>query len=288
MYNSGYMRRYNHYFLLLFLFLLLMSCRSAEEAANEAVPSAVQVMFANDDFAVTSSRITMVMWDGTEVASPKSVEVTLLSLDENNDATEIGRGTAQEYRDYEQPYWTIAPAFPKAGRYGLTIDVVTEDGKKASVNRFIEVTDQPRSPVIGSRPPASKNRTLATTAIDKLSSDPNPLPDLYQMTVAEALESNRPTVITFSTPAFCQTKICAPVLESIKKVHEQYGKQANFLHLEVYKEFQPLTLSDEMGEWGLTTEPWTFVLNDKGEVTARLGGPVSPKELTDALAPLLP
>lgn len=71
-------------------------------------------------------------------------------------------------------------------------------------------------------------------------------------------------------------------------MHKKYGKQANFIHLEVYKEFQPLTLSDEMGEWGLTTKPWTFVLNDKGEVTARLGGPVSPKELTDALAPLLP
>lgn len=127
----------------------------------------------------------MVMWDGTEVASPKSVEVTLLSLDENNDATEIGKRSTQEYRDYEQPYWTIT-AFPKAGLYGLTIDVVTEDGKKESVNRFIEVTDQTTLSCdwVAAR---LENRTVATTPIDKLSSDPSPLLDLYQMTVAEAL-----------------------------------------------------------------------------------------------------
>jgi hypothetical protein len=38
-----------------------------------------------------------------------------------------------------------------------------------------------------------------------------------------------------------------------------------------------------MGEWNLTSEPWTFVIDRKGTITARLGGPVSRRELTQSL-----
>jgi hypothetical protein len=59
--------------------------------------------------------------------------------------------------------------------------------------------------------------------------------------------------------------------------------EANFIHIEVYQEFEPLVLADEIGEWGLTSEPWTFVLDQQGMITARLGGPVSPRELLAAV-----
>jgi hypothetical protein len=42
-----------------------------------------------------------------------------------------------------------------------------------------------------------------------------------------------------------------------------------------------------MDQWGLTSEPWTFVLDDEGKVAYRFGGPVSPRELTAALEPLV-
>jgi hypothetical protein len=95
-------------------------------------------------------------------------------------------------------------------------------------------------------------------------------------------------VITFATPAFCQTDICAPVVDSVEAVYEEFGAQANFIHVEVYKLFDPLTIADEVTEWGLSSEPWTFVLDENGAVVARLGGPVSPQEITAVLEPLLP
>ncbi|NIP26954.1 MAG: thioredoxin family protein, partial [Phycisphaerae bacterium] len=81
--------------------------------------------------------------------------------------------------------------------------------------------------------------TLATEPdITSLTSGSDPVPGLYQMTVAEALASGRPTVVTLATPAFCQTDICAPVVDSVEAVYEDYKDQANFLHLEIYKDFQ--------------------------------------------------
>jgi hypothetical protein len=57
--------------------------------------------------------------------------------------------------------------------------------------------------------------------------------------------------------------------------------------MEIYKEFNPLVLADEVDEWRLSSEPWIFVLDPEGKVVARLGGPVSPRELSAALEPLL-
>lgn len=34
------------------------------------------------------------------------------------------------------------------------------------------------------------------------------------------------------------------------------GDAANFIHIEVYQDFQTLTCVPEMAEWGLSTEPW--------------------------------
>jgi thiol-disulfide isomerase/thioredoxin len=107
------------------------------------------------------------------------------------------------------------------------------------------------------------------------------------MTVAEAIASGRPTVVGFITPGLCQTRWCAPVLDSVEAVGAEVGEQANFIHVEVYEDFQELTVVDEMAEWGLTTEPWVFVLDEDGRVVARFNGPLSARELKAALTPLL-
>jgi hypothetical protein len=107
------------------------------------------------------------------------------------------------------------------------------------------------------------------------------------MTVAEAIDSGKPTVVGFLTPGLCQTKWCAPVLGSVEAVRAQTGDAANFIHIEVYDDFQKLTLVPQMAEWGLETEPWVFVLDANGDVAAKFSGPLSPRELQEALAPLL-
>ena len=241
-------------------------------------------MIASDDYHVGTPRIALILFDGLYAAEGlQNVDVRLFDL-RGDEPTVIWRGKATEYADAPVGYWTTYPEIPSAGEWGLQIEATTADGSLDKYDRLITVSDAPRSPALGDVPPASLNRTSAEFNLSELSSGSNPNPALYDMTVADALTSGKPSVITFATPAFCATQVCAPVVDTVASVYEAVGDDANFLHLEVYKDFQELTIADEMVEWNLTTEPWTFVLNVDGEVAARLGGPISQAEILQELA----
>ena len=154
----------------------------------------------------------------------------------------------------------------------------------------IDMQAESKGVALGETAPASQNRTLATEPdISKLSSGTEADPAFYQMTVQEALASERPSVVGFITPGLCQTQWCAPVLDTVVEVRDEVGDEAvNFIHIEVFNDFQALTVVPEMGEWGLDTEPWVFVLDKNGHVTAKFNGPLAPQELSEALAGVLP
>ncbi len=270
----------------LILLTVLIGCQSAASQPTPVVaePSSLQVMIASDDYHVGTPRIALVLFDGVLPAEGlQKVDVRLFDL-RGDEPTVVWEGQATEYADAPVAYWTTYPDIPATGEWGLQIEAILADGSADTYDRLLTVADTPRSPAIGDIPPASENRTAATNDLSELSSGRNPVPALYQMTVADALESGKPSVITFATPAFCQTQVCAPVVNTVEGIYEQVGDAANFLHLEVYKDFQALTVSDEMNEWSLTTEPWTFILNADGEVAARLGGPISSAEILAELA----
>lgn len=259
-----------------------------EEAAVIEGPSELQIAVATNDFAVGTPRVPFIIHDGPErVADAQTVKITAFDL--SLETQQPGwTGEAINYSDYEVPYWVAYPEVDKAGNWGLLAEVTLADGSVVQAPFTIQVLEQSESPAIGNAAPASENRTLATEPdIALLSSDNDPEPGLYQMTVAEALTSGRPTVVTLATPAFCQTDICAPVVDSVEAVYDEYKDQANFIHLEIYKDFQALETADEVTEWGLPSEPWTFVIDAEGNIVARFGGPVSPRELTEALVGLI-
>ena len=278
---------------LLTVSLLLTACAASAPPApaGTAVPfaSAIQVAVASNDFSVGTPRVPFVLFSGTQrVADAQRVKLTAFDLTPQTPAPGW-TGEAINYGDYEVPYWVAYPELPHAGNWGLAAEVTLGDGTVAQSQFAIRVDDQATSPAIGARPPASQSRTLKTEPdIHKLTSDADPDPGLYQMTVAEAMASGRPSVITFATPAYCASRLCAPVLSSVKSVYTELGDRANFIHVEVYKSFDSLVYADEMGEWGLSSEPWTFVLDGEGKVAAKFGGPLSPRELEAALIPLLP
>ena len=280
-------------FILCILFLtLLTACTSAGQAPAALTtisgPSEIQVAVAGNDFAVGAFRLPLVLYAGPERGAPAQ-KVSLVALDLSTDPpTQSWEGEATGYSDYFIPYWVAYPELTHAGNYGFRTDITLDDGSTTQAQFAIQVSSESSSPSLGSIPPASQNRTLATEPdIKKLTSDANPDPALYQLTVAEALKSDRPTVVTFATPGFCTSQLCAPVLDSVKTVYNSYKNQVNFIHIEVYKTFDPLVYSDEMAEWGLTSEPWTFVLDQTGELATKFVGPVSPEELIQSLKPLV-
>jgi hypothetical protein len=249
----------------------------------------VQVSVVATDFEVGQPRIPLVFYQGADrVADIQSVTLTAFDL-----ATEPPSpgwtGQAVNYSDYEVPYWVVYPELPHAGRWGLGGEITLADGTVTKGEVVIEALEHSSSPPVGSQAPASENRTLATEPdIHLLSSGDDPILGLYQITVAEALESGRPTVVTLATPRYCTSQICAPVVGSIEAVYADLGDEVNFIHLEIFKDFETLDYADEVEEWGLVSEPWTFVIDAEGTITASLAGPLSPRELTESLEPVLP
>lgn len=166
--------------------------------------------------------------------------------------------------------------------------LVPEGGEPLEPVGFEVLTDT-FSPGVGEPAPASDSPTSATNAIEDISTDNEPDPRFYEMTVAEAVTSGQPSVIVFATPQFCQTSACGPMLEDVKTIAAGYP-DVNFVHVEVFTGFNEpgfapdgAHLAPAVVEWGLTTEPWVFVVDARGVVTHRFEGVMDPTELEAAL-----
>jgi hypothetical protein len=181
------------------------------------------------------------------------------------------------------------PVFDKPGAWGAEITAFEPSANQALVSRVrFSVSTIAATSAIGTLPPASHNRTLATELdITKITSDDHPDPDLYRLTVADALKSGKPTLVLFATPRYCVSRMCSPTLEMLKGLKQKYGDQANFIHIEIYQDFTTFVEVPEIAEWRLPSEPWLFMLDRLGPVVAKYEGGLTRQEIEPALVELL-
>lgn len=177
----------------------------------------------------------------------------------------------------------VAPfTFAEAGRWEVSIKGADE------VNAaLVEVAADSVVPETGDPAPASITPTA--TSIEELSlvsTDPTPEPAFYDLTISDAVTNGRPTVIVFATPAFCRTAICGPTVEIAKDVAD--GRDGvDFVHVEPFvieaAQAGTLTPIEAMFDWGLATEPWVFVVDGDGVITASFEGIIGQGELEQAV-----
>ena len=143
----------------------------------------------------------------------------------------------------------------------------------------------------GDDAPRSDTRTSAGQDLSQITSDPDPDPSFYELSVAEAIASG-PSVIVFATPAWCISESCGPLLEQVKSLAPGYPG-VGFVHVEIYgnlqvQSFDDLELVPAVVEWGLPSEPWVFVIDRDGVVTASFEGAASDLELETAIGAVAP
>lgn len=182
--------------------------------------------------------------------------------------------------------YRAAVDFPTAGAWSIAI---TADGYPATEPTLVMVSEDTAMPQVGDPAPAVATRT-ATADFSEISTDPSPEPAFYSLSLDEALADARPTVVIFATPAFCTSATCGPVLESAKQVAPDHPG-VDFVHVEIYENldaesFEDLVTVEAVDAWELPSEPWVFVTDAEGTVTARFEGTVDPAELEAALAAL--
>ena len=82
----------------------------------------------------------------------------------------------------------------------------------------------------------------------------------------------KPVVITFATPAFCESRVCGPTVEVIDGVRTDYD-DVTFIHCEIFSDAGQ-TVGDPVTAWELPTEPWMFVIDADGTIVRRADGPL--------------
>jgi hypothetical protein len=183
--------------------------------------------------------------------------------------------------------------FDRAGEWGLKA-AVTRDGETHEAPFRFNVLDRTTEPAIGDDAPRSMQQTLANApSIEEIDSSSPPRSAMHEMTIADGIASGKPTVVAFATPAFCRSRLCAPVMDTVMDpLFERYGAQANFMHIE------PFVLRDLRAnfaqnpvpatrEWRLDSEPWVFVIDGEGKIAGKFEGIVAADEVEAALTAAL-
>jgi hypothetical protein len=75
------------------------------------------------------------------------------------------------------------------------------------------------------------------------------------------------------------------VVDVVQSVARRFsGSGISFIHVEVFRDNDPTKGYNRwMREWGLTSEPWTFLVGRDGRIKAEFEGSVSAAELTRAV-----
>lgn len=175
--------------------------------------------------------------------------------------------------------------FDQPGNWAVEATFRAPDGREGKVTAPFEVLSQSQTPAVGAPAPKTRNLTARdVTDLAEIDSATQPVPALHQETVAGAIEAGKPALVAFVTPGYCSTRFCGPSYEIVKKLLPVYGDKAAIIHVEVYKDPIKKIPADAVTEWKLQTEPYIFVVDRNGIVTAKFEGPVSYAELDAAMA----
>jgi hypothetical protein len=235
------------------------------------------------------------------VGSPaRTVDVALYDLGADP-ATPVVTGTARFI-------WAIEPKvgvyvfdvdFSTAGTWGAEFKTSVGGGAPETIRLGFDV--QPTSAVvaIGDPAPPSETPTLADVGGDvaKISTDDQPVKAFYETSIADAVAAKKPFVVVFATPKFCKTAQCGPTLDRVKPIAASHP-HVTFINVEPYElqtvdgQLQPvlsgdppdLTPTAATNDWRLLAEPWVFVVNRDGIITASLMLIFSDEELEAAVA----
>lgn len=97
---------------------------------------------------------------------------------------------------------------------------------------------------------------------------------MHEVSLDQALEAGRPIMLTFATPAYCETAVCGPSVEILDEVRtsRDWGETV-FIHVEIFTDGGQ-TVAEPVTEWGLPSEPWLFAIAADGTIVDRADGPL--------------
>jgi hypothetical protein len=266
----------------------------AQALKQKAGPD-VAVTMGSSDFAVGKNRVVFLVVRGNgklvtaptatvrlarEGGTPRTVGAVLEPLGAEEHGNAQGPEVEGQF-DVTEVYVAHVQA-PRAGRYWFVVDPA---GEQIQAVGTLDVRAHSRTPPLGTKAPASDNPTLADGPAKSITTARPPDTELLRYSVTDSLHAHVPFVVIFSTPAYCQSRVCGPVTEVMQHVAARYaGSGVRFIHIEIYTDNDPNKgFNRWVRQWHLPTEPWVFLVDGSGMIRAKFEGAVSLDELTRAV-----
>lgn len=293
--------------------MLAVACDSAAAPASTPSPDQsvvekggndLEAILATTVLHVGAQRIAFLLTSPQALIKVPQVEVTSVFL-EGGEAPAETKVETKLAGFHLWPYgvrgsYVTEFNLDRPGAWRLDIKVDREDFK-GETRALVNVREAGSVPHVGAIPPLSRNKTLQSVgAIEKITTSYAPDPDLYQLTIEEAVATGLPTVVVFASPAFCTSPTCGPQTETLSQLKEAHKGEANFIHVEIYDnpdliqgDLSQAALSQPVRDWrisdipGWFNESWAFVLGPDGRIAQRFEGFATLEELEEALQGVL-
>jgi hypothetical protein len=194
------------------------------------------------------------------------------------------RQAADETDPFAAVYETVVP-FDQKGPWAIL--VVTQQGNTyVAAPARVEVATKKADeiPDVGEAAPKVATDTLASVGGNEEMLDTRTPPSDMHANSFEDVLGSKPVALLFATPQLCQSRVCGPVTDIALQMKAKYGDEIEFIHQEVYVDNIPNAgLREPLQAFRLRTEPWLFVVDDDGKVSARLEGSFGLNAFEDAL-----
>lgn len=267
------------------------------------IQAAPKPALASSELVVGNERFVFGLLDpqsGEPINDAPKVEIQFFKVHDDGTATKVGDATPI-FRSENLPagVYVVRTNFTEPGKWGAIMTITREGQEPYRVRANFDVNADSAVPMIGEAAPKSVNQTVKQEKIGDICSAA-PADDMHDMTIAEAVESGKPTLILFAAPGFCPSFTCGPDLELVQNLKSKYAGKVNFLHIESPNSIQTHTHEGPVDpnhrqveghygvlkpqvktaeEWGLATEPWLFLIDKDGKIANRFEGGLTMDEV---------
>ncbi len=262
---------------------------------------ALNGILATKDLSIGTNRISFLLTSPKTLVTVPTATVTSVYLGSTEAAQETATAEFFLWPFGSRGSYVTELSFDKLGDWRLDVDVQEEDGSTSSAQIPLRVEETSVTPGLGTKPPTAVNKTSRDVAeLTMLTTRSTPDPDLYQLTIAEALETKRPLLVVFASPALCTSPTCGPQVETVEELEDQYKGRVNFIHVEVYE--NPAEIQGDLSRaqfapiidiWGFTkledyrNESFSFIIGSDGKIASKYEGYASIQELVKGLEAVL-
>ena len=292
--------------LMVLALLLVWQPWAGRGTASPVSPPATELtgLLATTDLSVGTNRVSFLLVSPEALITIPEASVSSQYVPADGSRAPVKERTTARFHLW--PYGTRGNyatklTFDRPGDWELILKVQDGEGSVGTARISLKVKETSITPAVGAQPPLNPNKTLRdVTSLNQLGSGSSLDPELYEKTIAAAVASEQPSLLVFSSPAFCTSPTCGPQLETVRELKERYKGKAHFIHVEVYDNPDEIQGDLDKGRyspvveaWKLTSiegylnESWVFILDRDGRIAAKYEGFASAEELEAGLLQVL-